>query len=969
MTDETFLFVFRAVAAEPPAQMVVDVNFEALTYDYDAGELTINITTPPASAETIVNYDVVFSGNSGTYTIQVPADASFPVIAEFSGNVVAAAAFFIQNFKGPLWEVGYTIAARTANNLLGVASASADLTIKDHTVADELWSAVEEHDFVVAGGVDGRVRLTTDAGISVAANVDLRYYLGAAPVVPNNFATIFQPEVSPLIAPDAEVLSTASVAAIGEPFYAALLGRIASYNHWFVISENTVSAIIEGLIDPEKPAVTVMPVVTGDGTINVEMSVTDGTWTGSPTIARHWMDGDAEIPAAVNSTFIPLDAIDLGQLRVRVRATNAAGTTEVFTTPTITVHYAAPANDGDIPDQLLDQEAGSSITVQGADYFTGDGLSFSMTTHAAASINAATGEISLNKNAAVSDVNLTVSAANSGGIATNTFLFRVTAGAPGTTWPADPDISLSFSEVVDPTEIANAGYPGESWHMKRTVTGAGPFTATTASGNFEHRAGSFGETSLVGIGVTAPVTDAISTGTALARVGKSTGDTITHSAGWYCVSGAAAGQQKILWTGTPIVLQGLNLEVPTGVMPMLSQTKLNLALAKADGYYPANLSAGASPTITSGDFPAAIVLAAFQGNTTADAKTLSFLRKCLTAGNNPWCAGGYPMQHEVKFAMAAAFAKLTSRIWSQLTAAEKSKIDLLMRAESVAAAYTSNATSNFIAAGTRPGRSLRGIEAYWYSEATNFTTAMPAMMICCRAYFGSAAAVTDYLNTGYVKSTLAASLQAQGLDNAYFSHQIDGPAGFYARPTTAQVEAGVKNWAWYWGGTLATPQTLWVNMVSRTFLRNIESGYGGNASNGWIGPGINGRGKIIANAAGLPNKGALGMIFGLDASDGEGPRISTSYATWDMRNAVDIIPLMVLTGQLDRNDSAVQAAFAKVNIGLTDLQYKSTNGFYSYAHGGGGGSEDWTTASHGTTWGWTENYGMFFDVIQPYMLG
>jgi hypothetical protein len=65
------------------------------------------------------------------------------------------------------------------------------------------------------------------------------------------------------------------------------------------------------------------------------------------------------------------------------------------------------------------------------------------------------------------------------------------------------------------------------------------------------------------------------------------------------------------------------------------------------------------------------------------------------AGNKcPDASSGYSAQHDDCWASAVAFASRTPAVWRQLSAAEKTKIDWLMKAEAAACALSSADASN-----------------------------------------------------------------------------------------------------------------------------------------------------------------------------------------------------------------------------------------------------------------------------------
>lgn len=71
------------------------------------------------------------------------------------------------------------------------------------------------------------------------------------------------------------------------------------------------------------PVNSVLPAITGTKTQGQTLTVSNGTWSRSPTYARQWLRDGAPISGATNTTYL-LAAGDVGKLiSCRVTATNA----------------------------------------------------------------------------------------------------------------------------------------------------------------------------------------------------------------------------------------------------------------------------------------------------------------------------------------------------------------------------------------------------------------------------------------------------------------------------------------------------------------------------------------------------------------------------------------------------------------------------------------------------------------------
>lgn len=101
---------------------------------------------------------------------------------------------------------------------------------------------------------------------------------------------------------------------------------------------------------PGAPANTVTPVASGTATVGQTLSVTDGTWTGSPSFTYQWQrddDGDsvfANISSATANSYTLADADDSSQVRCVVTGTNVNGTVQADSNTLGPVVQPVPVN-------------------------------------------------------------------------------------------------------------------------------------------------------------------------------------------------------------------------------------------------------------------------------------------------------------------------------------------------------------------------------------------------------------------------------------------------------------------------------------------------------------------------------------------------------------------------------------------------------------------------------------------------
>lgn len=176
------------------------------------------------------------------------------------------------------------------------------------------------------------------------------------------------------------------------------------------------------------PVAEVAPTLAGPGEIGAALTVDPGVWTvPASALAFQWRRDGVDIPGAVQAAYVPEPADDLRDLTCAVTATSAGGSLEVVT-GMVRVTYAAPTAQGGLADAVFDFESGEKILAAGSD-FIGGGLRF-VVTGAAASIDAASGEIRLSTDALRAQETVTVTAENSGGTASSAFRVTVAALAP-----------------------------------------------------------------------------------------------------------------------------------------------------------------------------------------------------------------------------------------------------------------------------------------------------------------------------------------------------------------------------------------------------------------------------------------------------------------------------------------------------------------------------------------------------------
>jgi len=289
------------------------------------------------------------------------------------------------------------------------------------TLPDGAWSVAEVRD----AAPEGRRVITIDAAVVVPDGFELRWYSGREPGgVVADYNRVMTP---------GETYVTTGTLLVGETCHNMLYWRWIEDDAWEPAAAEIVF-VIEGLTKDESlpvaPAVLTAPALSGSGEIGREVRVD-----------LQWLRNGAEIAGATAAVYVPVPEDDQTALNCRVSASNTAGTA-VAETAALSVTYAKPTLVGYLSDEVFDQGTGPE-TVAAASVFAGEALVFAVA-GARASVDAATGVISIPTDVALSGETVVVTATNSGGSAETSFL--VTVEAADTSFPpalADGDWSVA----------------------------------------------------------------------------------------------------------------------------------------------------------------------------------------------------------------------------------------------------------------------------------------------------------------------------------------------------------------------------------------------------------------------------------------------------------------------------------------------------------------------------------------------
>jgi hypothetical protein len=689
----------------------------------------------------------------------------------------------------------------------------------------------------------------------------------------------------------------------------------------------------------EKPSSVTAPSLAGSGKIGAQVTVNPGTWNGvpAPTFAYQWRRGGQDIAGATAAAYVPVEADDRANLTCRVTASNAAGSAQAES-GALGITRVAPAAVGTLGDLVLAEGSGVT-TVETAAFFTGGGLAYAVT-GGGATIDAATGRVSILATAPLAATQVVVTASNSGGSAQQTF--GLTIEAAGIAWPADVADGLwSVSEVTSRSEASANGFEGEDGHLN-AVFGE----ITVAPTGFKLKVNLLGDSDPAPIPGMANVK---ANSTVYTTILRSVGDEVVPRLYWFHID---SGTMKLAGSKPTITIQGLE---PVVVPPSTSWIVPTAGiLADASSRGPEAFGTGDTSVKVGGHFGAPMAVlayASFTGNTGSDAKVLAAVRNCLAGNKAPCAASGFSMQFEAgNWASVVALAKMTPRLWSQFTTAEKAKIDILMKALAKAAAWSSSDKTSV----TR--YTLAGVANNYPRGNANYQLANPFMLSIMIAYLGSVSAVDGFLRNTSAAS-IASELQAQGMSNTLWAWKSPRPAN---APSYGTIDASCTGWT-FKGRGLSDMAGIFKEQMQRTFGETTFTAHPQSSK-------MDGRGKLMGPSTSALNAwvGKVGMPDEMSASDGGGLRSSAAYSMMELRQVWNWFIIMLTSGQLAKNDATVQAVKDQVNVGYNWYDKMVTIGWMDYSKGGSGsGNGDFRRAEKSDQYGMAFNLPMWIDVIYP----
>lgn len=138
-----------------------------------------------------------------------------------------------------------------------------------------------------------------------------------------------------------------------------------------ILAGSLVALAVAGVAAAAPPTNTALPTITGTPKVGETLTAQNGTWTNNPTAYQYqWQrcggagGGCANVPGAVERTYL-LSSADAGRtMRVRVLAVNADGAAAARSAPTTVVESSSAPQNTDRPSILGEERVGEELTAE-----------------------------------------------------------------------------------------------------------------------------------------------------------------------------------------------------------------------------------------------------------------------------------------------------------------------------------------------------------------------------------------------------------------------------------------------------------------------------------------------------------------------------------------------------------------------------------------------------------------------------
>ncbi|PFK47343.1 hypothetical protein COI93_01525 [Bacillus cereus] len=298
-------------------------------------------------------------------------------------------------------------------------------------------------------------------------------------------------------------------------------------------------------------------------------------------------------------------------------------------------------------------------------------------------------------------------------------------------------------------------------------------------------------------------------------------------------------------------------------------------------------------------------------NITVKARTLQHIRSLISSGKEPNANGGLDGRTHNIIAQTFLLAKHIPSIWNELSAAEITKINLLMKAFTIAGHWSYDDNNNFYT-----GLDQKGNFRKTYNP--NYRNGYVNVMIASSYYFGEAT-VNQLLRT-FDYTLYMNTFQQYGFTNIYNTwintpKQLMEQGGYDSWGGTG---AGIKHSFSYQGISLSNSIAIFHTLSQFTYSEVVTN------------TGANHKAYLLKGSS--PMLGKTGMLKEFNSTDATGPRSDAFYCYESWMNTLPTLINLKLLGHWDANQQN-QLIENLIKIGTEDLLYKLQQGYMSYSNG------------------------------------
>lgn len=317
-------------------------------------------------------------------------------------------------------------------------------------------------------------------------------------------------------------------------------------------------------------------------------------------------------------------------------------------------------------------------------------------------------------------------------------------------------------------------------------------------------------------------------------------------------------------------------------------------------------------------------------------KALEHIRSLISGGKEPLCANG-PYWAHASITSALVMAKKSPAVWSELTAEEIAKVDLVMKSLAISVNWGFNDKNTY-----KTGLDMIGnFEKGWNP---NYRASFLPGIINCVLYFGDADTVnkifTSFNYDSYMKELENAGFQ--NIIKAWSAAGKDlmekGGAAKLVDGNDGGTGAGVKMEFAY--------KEMKLNNIEGIFSDLVKYAYGANVADYYGTKGSPNHAYILNNGT-SPFLGQPGMMLEFASVDANGIRSDAHYCYSTTAIMMPFITNLRLFNGWDGSTDIQKACDKLIYVGTEDFIYKAVQGYHSYSKGVANEHHEWSFIDSG----------------------